>query len=90
MLTESAVLDLRQNCHFDRGNFLTFVDSCMTNNIDTIFTYLQSRLESPVNVRDSVRSLRSQEGGGWNIPDETEVSMATNWSERKYLSGNCS
>lgn len=39
--------------------------------------------ESPVNVRDSVRSLRSEEGRGWNIPDETEVSIATEWSEPK-------
>ncbi|XP_053383356.1 uncharacterized protein C8orf34 homolog isoform X2 [Mercenaria mercenaria] len=45
------------------------------------------RSGSPVNVRDSVRdsvrSLRSQEGGGWNIPDDTEVSLATEWSEPK-------
>lgn len=36
---------------------------------------------SPVQVRDSVRSLRSQEGGGWNIPDDTDVSLATDWTE---------
>ncbi|XP_060598071.1 uncharacterized protein C8orf34 homolog isoform X2 [Ruditapes philippinarum] len=34
-------------------------------------------------VRDSMRSLRSQDGGGWNIPDDTEVSLVTDWSESK-------
>lgn len=40
---------------------------------------------SPVTVRDSVRSLRSQDGGhgGWNIPDDTEVSVATGWTDGK-------
>lgn len=40
---------------------------------------------SPVTVRDSVRSLRSQDGGpgGWNIPDDTEVSIATQWTDGK-------
>jgi hypothetical protein len=48
---------------------------------------LQPRSGSPViaqdTVRDSMRSLRSQDGGGWNIPDDTEVSLVTDWTECK-------
>ena len=45
----------------------------------------------PSQVRESVRSERSAQSplaveGGWHIPDDTEVSLATEWTEGNYMS----
>lgn len=40
----------------------------------------KSNVKTTENVRDSMRSLMSQEPVGWNIPD-TEVSVTQGWSE---------
>ena len=41
-------------------------------------------------MQDSVRSERSAQSpvgveGGWHIPDDTEVSLATEWTEGNLL-----
>ncbi|KAL4218096.1 hypothetical protein ACF0H5_022832 [Mactra antiquata] len=41
----------------------------------------QDKSGSINNLRESARSFRSQDGKGWNIPDDTEVSVTSRWSE---------
>ena len=54
-----------------------------------VFLQVESRPPpAPAQVRDSVRSVRSERSaqspigveGGWHIPDDTEVSLATEWT----------